>query len=47
MNQFATLTPHEQIFETVLNIGHWTQKRFIKDSWNSLWATRNSWWTTL
>jgi len=25
MDHFATMTPHEQIVETVLHIGQWTQ----------------------
>jgi len=26
MDHFAMLTPHERLVETVLHIGHWTQR---------------------
>ena len=54
MDHFPMLAPHEQLVETVLHIGQWTQghvqlivlSKIIKDLWNSLWTTRNSRWTT-
>jgi len=39
MDNFAMLTPHDQLVEEV-------SERFIKDLWNSLWITRNSRWAT-
>jgi len=50
MDYFAVMTPREQLVETVLYIGQWTQewtqKRFSKDLWNSLWTIIHSSWTT-
>jgi len=47
MDYFAMLTPHEKLVETVLHIGQaWTQGHVQSQSWNSLWATRNSRRTT-
>jgi len=39
MDHFALLTPHEQLIETVLHIGQWTQGMFNQEFMNSLWIT--------
>jgi len=44
MNNFAMLTSHEQLVETVLHIC--VSERFIKDLWKYLWTNRKSRWTT-
>ena len=56
MDHFSMLTPHEQlvkhknlklVLHNLLYIqGCNFQERFIKNSWNSLWTTRDFRWTT-
>jgi len=38
MQHFAMLTPHEQLDETILHIGGWTQRHALWTTWNSRWT---------